>query len=47
MGPSVSALGVRSGTTATQAQVAATIAALLGEDFQREQPKAAPPLNLQ
>lgn len=47
MGPSVPALGVRSGTTATQAQVAATIAALLGEDYNREQPKAAPPLRFQ
>jgi Type I phosphodiesterase / nucleotide pyrophosphatase len=46
MGPSVPALGVRANTTATQAQVAATIATLVGEDYVREQPKAAPPLNL-
>jgi hypothetical protein len=47
MGPSVPALGTRENTSATQAQVAATIAALLGEDYVREQPKAAPPLNFQ
>jgi hypothetical protein len=47
MGPSVAAAGVRANTTVTQTQVAATIAALLGEDYVREQPKAAPPLNLQ
>ncbi len=46
MGPSVPALGVRDKITVTQAQVAATIAALLGEDYRREQSKAAPPLNL-
>lgn len=46
MGPTVPALGVRSNTTVTQAQVAATIATLVGEDYVREQPKAAPPLNL-
>jgi hypothetical protein len=46
-GPSVPALGVRAGVVTTQAQVAATIAALLGEDYRRDQPKAAPPLNLQ
>jgi hypothetical protein len=46
MGPSVPPLGGRANTTVTQAQVAATIAALLGEDYAREQPKAAPPLNL-
>jgi Type I phosphodiesterase / nucleotide pyrophosphatase len=47
VGPSVPALGVRAGVVATQAQVAATIAALLGEDYRRDQPKAAPPLDLQ
>jgi hypothetical protein len=47
MGPSVPALGVRAGATVTQAQVAATIAALLGEDYVRDQPKASPPLNIQ
>lgn len=46
MGPGVPALGIRSGVTATQSQVAATIAALLGEDYTRAQPKAAPPLDL-
>jgi Type I phosphodiesterase / nucleotide pyrophosphatase len=47
MGPPVPARGVRANTTVTQAQVAATIATLVGEDYLREQPKAAPPLNLQ
>jgi Type I phosphodiesterase / nucleotide pyrophosphatase len=46
IGPSVPALGVRSGVSVTQAQIAATIATLLGEDYRRDQPKAAPPLNL-
>ena len=46
MGPNVPALGVRSDVTVTQAQVAATVAALLGEDFVRAQPKAAHPLDL-
>jgi hypothetical protein len=30
----------------TQSQIAATIAALLGEDFHAAHPKTAPPLNL-
>ena len=46
MGPGVPPLGIRSGVTATQAQVAATIAALLGEDYPRAQPKSAAPLAL-
>lgn len=46
MGPGVRPLGIRTGAVATQAQVAATIAALLGEDYQAAQPKAAPPLDL-
>ena len=45
MGPGVQPLGVRRGVATIQAQVAATVAALLGEDFRSEQPKAAPPLD--
>jgi hypothetical protein len=44
MGPGVQPLGIRSGVNTTQSQIAATIAALLGEDYQAAQPKAAPPL---
>jgi hypothetical protein len=44
MGPDTPALGVRTKTPATQAMIAATIAALLGEDYVAAQPKAAPPL---
>jgi hypothetical protein len=44
MGPDTAALGVRRNTTVTQGQVAATIARLLGEDFQAAVPRAAPPL---
>jgi len=46
MGPGTPSLGVREGVTVTTAQVAATIAALLGEDFGRGVPAAAPPLPL-
>lgn len=46
MGPGVKPLGVRSGINTTQSQVAATVAALLGENYQAAQPKAAPPLDL-
>jgi hypothetical protein len=46
MGPGVAPLGIRSAVTATQSQVAATIAALLGEDYTVAEPKAAPPLDL-
>ncbi len=46
MGPGVPALGIREHTNATQSQVAATIAALLGEDFTQAEPKAARPLEL-
>jgi hypothetical protein len=38
------AIGVRKNLTVTQSQVAATIAALLGKNFQTAQPKAAAPL---
>jgi len=44
MGPNVSAKGVRENVEATQSQVAATIASLVGEDFSTASPKAAPPL---
>ena len=45
LGPDTPALGERgAGTRVTQAQIAATVAALLGEDYRAAQPKAAPPL---
>ncbi len=44
MGPDTPALGVRENVAATQSMVAATIAALLGEDWVAAQAKAAPPL---
>ena len=46
MGPGTPALGVREGVAATQSQLAATVAALLGlaEDFRKASPRAAPPL---
>lgn len=44
MGPDVPALGVRTRVEATQSQLAATVAALLGEDFVAAEPRAAPPL---
>lgn len=44
VGPDIPALGVREGVEATQSQVAATIAHLLGEDFVAASPKSAPPL---
>jgi len=44
MGPHTPALGVREGVQATQSQLAATVAALLGLDFGAASPKAAPPL---
>ncbi|MEN3339177.1 MAG: hypothetical protein V7647_2853 [Acidobacteriota bacterium] len=44
MGPGVRPAGVRSNVPSTQAQIAATIAALLGEDYVAAQPGAAPPL---
>ena len=46
MGPGVAPLGARSAMKATQAQVAATVAMLLGEDYNAAQPKAAKPLML-
>jgi bisphosphoglycerate-independent phosphoglycerate mutase (AlkP superfamily) len=45
IGPDTAPLGERSGTpTVTQAQTAATVAALLGRDFQSAVPAAAAPL---
>ena len=44
LGPDTPALGVREAMPVTQAQVAATVAALLGEDFRRAAPQAAAPL---
>jgi hypothetical protein len=46
MGPGVAPMGLRSNVNATQSQLAATIAALLGEDYNAAQPKAAAPLRL-
>ena len=46
MGPGVPASGLRSNVTVTQSQIAATVAALLGEDYRAAQPNAAPPLDL-
>lgn len=46
LGPDIPALGVREGVEATQGQVAATIAHLIGEDFVAVSPKSAPPLPL-
>ena len=44
MGPDIPAAGERENVEATQSQVAATVAALVGEDFNAASPKAAPPL---
>lgn len=44
MGPGVAALGVRADVSITQAQIAATIAALLGEDYTAAQPRASRPI---
>lgn len=44
LGPNVPALGVREKVEATQSQVAATIAHLVGLDFRSARPEAAPPL---
>jgi hypothetical protein len=44
LGPDTPPLGIRDSAAATQAQVAATIAALVGEDFRRAAPRAAAPL---
>jgi hypothetical protein len=45
MGPDTDALGERQNTTVvTQAEIAATVTALLGKDFHGDLPEAAPPL---
>jgi hypothetical protein len=44
LGPDTEALGVRSGVEVTQSQVAATVAALLGEDYHAAVPKSGAPL---
>jgi len=45
MGPDTKALGERHDVQPViQAQIAATVAALLGEDYRRAQPKAAAPI---
>jgi len=44
LGPDTPPLGVRKDTPATQSMIAATVAALLGEDYQAAVPQAAPPL---
>jgi hypothetical protein len=45
LGPGVPPLGVRAKVDVTQAQIAATIAALLGENYAAAQPSAAAPLD--
>jgi hypothetical protein len=46
LGPDTPALGERAQTaTVTQAQIAATVAALLGKDYTRAQPRAAAPID--
>lgn len=44
LGPDVPGRGVRDGLTVTTSQLAATIAAAVGEDFRGGNPSAAPPL---
>ena len=44
LGPDTPAMGVRENMETTQSQVAATIAHVLGEDFNAASPKSAPPL---
>jgi Type I phosphodiesterase / nucleotide pyrophosphatase len=46
LGPGVTPAGVRRSLTVTTSQLAATIAAVVGEDFSRAAPNAAPPLSL-
>lgn len=46
LGPAVPPLGVRESITVTTSQLAATIAAVVGENFTAASPKAAPPLPL-
>jgi hypothetical protein len=44
LGPRTPALGVRENVETTQGQFAATVAALVGEDFRAASPNSAPPL---
>jgi hypothetical protein len=44
MGPQTPSLGVRSDTEVTLSQVAASLAKVVGEDFNAASPKSAPPL---
>ncbi|MGE0609884.1 MAG: alkaline phosphatase family protein [Pirellulales bacterium] len=44
LGPDTPALGVRQNVSVTQGQVAATVASLMGEDFNAASPRAAQPL---
>ena len=46
LGPAVPPLGVRTNLTVTTSQFAATIAAVVGQDYPAAAPKAAPPLPL-
>jgi phosphopentomutase len=46
MGPGIAQMGVREGTAVTLSQVAATIAAVVGEDFRAASADAAAPLPL-
>ena len=46
MGPGAEPLGVRENVEATQSQIAATVAALVGEDYRGEAGNAAAPLTL-
>jgi hypothetical protein len=46
IGPAVPQLGVRKNVTVTTSQFAATIAAVVGEDFRAARPAVAPPLPL-
>ena len=45
-GRGIAPMGVRSNANVTQSQIAATIASLLGEDYNAAEPKAARPLTL-
>ena len=44
IGPAVPPLGVRRHVSVTASQIAATVAAMVGEDFHAARPKSAPPL---
>jgi hypothetical protein len=46
MGPGVPPLGIRQHSPATQSQIAATLAALVGVDFSKGSSQAAEPLSL-